>query len=249
MRTQHIPEFECEIFIASFLTGLNSCFWERKIKYQKLGLIDDGLGTLFNLKYQREFESPRIESVFKIYNFLAMINTSKLPRIFCANHIKKSITYYYSVYYEEHELFKTVHIPIFKTEKNFIITDEIAFIGQPFVEQKQISSRDYINMMEKIRDKFGEKISYFPHPKENRVNYEEPMKFFNIIADLRVEDYFIDRRPKLLLSISSSVLINLKLRFGAESIYYVKLDTIKNKDIYKYYDLLESMGIQPLNID
>ncbi|HEU4609135.1 MAG TPA: hypothetical protein VFS31_13555 [Chitinophagaceae bacterium] len=239
-----LPDLSCSLFIASVLTGLNSLFWEQHIQYDRLGLLDDGTGTLFSLEFGRVFESRRVASVFRWHNLWSAL--SGKPGIEHSQQVRQRISAYFSVYHKRYDPFETTHIPLFGSEPDAAILEEYAFVGQPFVALGQLDKQDYYQMLESVSAELGQTLTYFPHPKEDKEQLKTA-PFLSVMDGVSVEEYYKDKRPQRLLSVSSSVLINLSLRFDPSFINYVPVDMPRYPDIKKYHLLMERMGVKKIS--
>ncbi|HOZ84990.1 MAG TPA: polysialyltransferase family glycosyltransferase [Niabella sp.] len=239
--TKPIPKFKCRIFIASFLTGLNSLFWERHINYSELGLIDDGMGTLYSLEFERIFESPRVQNIFSLINVIQ--NLAGKEKLNNSSDLKVLIKNYYSIYHKTYEPYNTYFVPLFEHVNNPTITKEYAFVGQPFVELNQIDLNEYLDLLKAISQRIGNQLTYFPHPKEDQ-NKLSGLSYIKIIDKGKgVEEYYANKRPTMLFSVYSSVIVNLSLKFGSDFIYYTPLEMKRYPDSEKYYLLMDYLGI------
>lgn len=240
------PKLICDLFICSFMTGLNSIYWESIIKYKNLGLIDDGTGTIYNLEFKRDFENKRIENIFTYYNVLSLVGIVK--RLETKQKLKSILSVYFSIYYNEFESLNVEHLPIFNAKSSSENVDEILFIGQPFVEANHVQFNDYLDRLKTISNYFHSYLTYVTHPQEKE-NKFEGIDFIKIKKlNCTVEEYVETSKPKTIIGFTSSALINLSLRYGNNGIYYCQMPVNNYPDIENYYKLLEKFGIQKLRI-
>ena len=93
-------------------------------------------------------------------------------------------------------------------------SNEVYFLGIPFVEIYHLKKNYYINLLKKIIPnlKSKKKIIYVPHPKENPLylkKYFKDLKILNI--DCPIELYLLNKKkfPKMVVSFGSTALIVL----------------------------------------
>jgi hypothetical protein len=231
---------KANLFVASHSTGLNSLFWEAHVEYNELGLIDDGTGTLISLEFNREFESARVATIFRLSNvFFRLLGKQRLRSSIDLQKLNK---HYFSIYHKNFKPYETHFVPLFSEVKDVQVTDEHAFVGQPLVELGQIDRTEYIEILKKVQWKLNHSLLYFPHPKEDISKVLE-VQGITIMSELGVEDYYKFKRPAALVSIFSSVLLNFSLKYGTSFIYYIPYELTKYSDCNLYYKLMDEFNI------
>lgn len=237
--------YECGVFIASFLTGINSLFWESKISYKELHLIDDGTGTLYNIKYKRDYTSNTLRSIVNIFNIFNYILNK--PKICYTNYtIQQKIAHYYTIYPLITSSFKSVtNVEIFNKISAKKPINAIAFIGQPFIKTGEITKEKMFKILETIYKVEKTKIIYFKHPYEQDYSniYDIDIEFVRIPEG--IEHHLTKYSYKKIITFQSSALLNLKnvLVIDDNILYFIRLIT-SNEVFNNYYTIFEDFGIQ-----
>ena len=94
-------------------------------------------------------------------------------------------------------------------------SNNIYFLGSPFVEFNIMKENEYVSILRKIISflKFKNKIIYVPHPKENPIYLKKYIKNIIILnIDCPIELYLLGKNkyPKKVIALGSTALIILK---------------------------------------
>lgn len=112
---------------------------------------------------------------------------------------------------------KDIAHPDFKNKK--VLDKEIFFIGQPLVEVKFISKKDYLKFLKLIINEHpNSRVTYIPHPREASENLRDISEITQVQrCDMVFENFYkgLKAVPAKIISFYSSVLLNLYY-FGAE---------------------------------
>lgn len=149
-------------------------------------ILDDGTNVFENIFQNLNFKNCQVFSVFE------------------SNYFKK-----YDYQANKYSFLK-------KKLKNLSgFSNDIYFLGIPFVEIYNLKENHYINLLRKIIQHFKlkNKIIYVPHPKENPLylkKYFKNLKILNI--DCPIELYLLSKKkfPRRIVSFGSTALIVLK---------------------------------------
>ncbi len=119
-------------------------------------------------------------------------------------------------FFKRHDYWPNNYFFLKKKLKNLSgFSNDIYFIGSPFVEIFNVKKDDYLKLLERtfayLRSK--NKIFYVPHPKEETLYLK---KYFKDLKILKINDpielYLLNKRkyPKLVASFGSTAMITLK---------------------------------------
>lgn len=153
-------------------------------KSKKNIILDDGSNIFRHLPFNN-FNSKNIFFSFFDKNLLQVKNYENNGFLYLKNKYKKKIN-----------------------------CKDIYILGSSFVQNKLLTQKEYIIMINKIINKFKiKKFFYLAHPHENIAALKKIKNLNFIKTTLPIELYFIKKKynPKLIISMNSSAAITLKL--------------------------------------
>jgi hypothetical protein len=230
----------CDKIVGSVLTGSNSAFFLSSISYKKIILTDDGIGTPVILKCGDIFKlvDLKFKLNFLLLRLILLLTGKKAP--LRNKKIIKEIHQYFTIYNDETTLNSTKIIPF---NNQFTIQEGVkAFIGQPFIEYKMMTKKDYIDTLLKVK---GEGIlKYFPDPSEKwHINETiEGIEFQKKGTPLELR-FQQEGMPEQIYTFVSSAILNLKTVFPPMEGYFIRIPKAKKFRDY-YYNVLLDNGIQ-----
>lgn len=241
------PKLSCDKLIGTHFTGVNCRFFEAVIKYKKLELIDDGIGTPVILnKTNFYFDQPF--SLLKFF-ILRILLLSVFLKTKSTKKIIKNVSLYHSVYFKDYQGLKVNYLDYFKRWASEINTGKIGFIGQPFVEYGFIKEKVMIEILIQIISENNGVLDYFPDPSEKWI-YNQTISNLNVVLkDKPLELYFKENgTPEILYTFVSSALLNIKMISPATKGFYIK---VPNQEKYRkpYYALFEKVGAKEYKYD
>jgi hypothetical protein len=241
------PKLKCERLIGTHFTGVNCRFFEAIINYDKLELIDDGIGTPVILD-NPNFYFGQPFSILKFF-VLRLLMLSVFLKTKNTKNIIKNVTLYHSVYFKDYLGLKVNYLDYFKKWSSEINRSKIGFIGQPFVEYGFISEIVMIKLINQIISENNVILNYFPDPCEKWI-YNQKIENLNVVTkDKPLELYFKENgTPETLYTFVSSALLNIKMISPSVTGYYMK---VPNQDKYRkpYYLLFEKVGAKEYKYD
>ena len=144
---------------------------------------------------------------------------------------------------------------------DFEITDEILFIGQPFIEIKLMDRNQYFKYLKKIKRLFPN-FKYVPSRKENTDNLKYIKDTLNIDilkTNINIELYFLINKklPQYIFGFTSTALLILNHIYNSkENLINIKSIKAKfkngrlSKEIVEiYYERIRYSGIQIIDYD
>lgn len=227
------------------IAGINSRLFEAIIKYKKLTLIDDGIGTpiLLNNPKLWYLKKKFIRCFLFDYLLLFLLKGKVLKT---TSQIIHQVSSYYTVYDLPFQYdFEVAKLDFFKQYKFSILKGEVGFIGAPMENLSKL-----VSILKLIYNKYNKRLNYYPHPRENINHLREYTSLCNIIdTNGTVENFWKSNGiPETIISFSSSVLLNLKqINKGDLFIYYIHMSN--DKFMEPYNKLLDSLEIMPLYIN
>lgn len=170
------------------ITGNANSYLDREFIYlsNKTIILDDGTNILDN-KFQK-LKLPNCE-VFSAFE---------------------------SIYFKEYKYLANNYYFLKKKLKKLSgYSNNIYFLGSPFVEFNIMKENEYVSILQKIISflKQKNKIIYVPHPRENPINLKKYFKNIKILnIDYPIELYLLGKNkyPKKVIALGSTALIILK---------------------------------------
>lgn len=234
--------YSCKYLLGTHFTGVNCRFIVSIINYEKLLLIDDGLGTPTTLMmpsiflYRRMFLLKYMILKFLIY----VLIKRKLER---TKVIISRIESYYTIYDIKTNLPKIKINPLPKWTRE-LIKNKVGFIGAPYIDHGLIKKSRYIDFLKEMIRREGP-LLYYLHPDEkwSEKLFIPGIAFINPYCSL--EKYIeTNEIPGKIIGFYSSALLNLKIMNEKIDAYYIKINTFK-KCGKCYENILTSNNIKP----
>lgn len=264
-----------EVLFASFVTGMNSKVWEQIIQYEKLAMIDDGLGTVLELSSNNEKTARSSISFFmKIILFAKRLCGFKLARdekieshlgiqMFVENlflrikgikikdnkKILSSLSYYYSIYNFENITLKHNFKTVFLKDYYSYHEEKLlpGTVGFIGQELNSLGYQDFrVSLFEKLYKKFMTEIYYYPHPREKKLEDIVLPDYVKIIKkNETIDEYFKKNGTPEILVTICSTTILNLLSAGTKSKCFYLKDI--NTKYNSAYVLFDAVGIKSLN--
>lgn len=207
---RELPKLKTKELIGTHFTGVNCRFFESFINYEKLSLIDDGIGTPAMLRggvfirtidwYIRLIAA----NMFVFFVFGRLLRT--------INDIIERLSNYYTVYEfinnDYTDSLKKVNIKYIKFfdgyQKTKILEGKVCFIGSGV-------NPDLERCLKYVSQQHNH-IYYFPHPRENVSPVVEKYVEKIIKPNDTIENYFKEHgAPEFIYGSLSSAILNMKL--------------------------------------
>ena len=238
--------YKCTTFIAPLLTGINSIYYESIVEYEELCLIDDGVGSIYAIKYDRPYENNRLKKIVSIHNALCWLMGEKNIKYDNCT-IKKIINKYYSLYHDVVSGYNVKRVMPFYDLSPVCSTEAILFVGQPVVEKNMMTEKKLFELLVSIAEKEGRNVDYYMHPNEKAnkgYKYHENIKYLR--SSGCVEDVVVINGYRKIMSFQSTVLINLTLLSDRvrRDIYRVDIQKKKSAIDLRYDRIFEGYGIE-----
>lgn len=227
----------CNEFCASFIPAINSRILASLLKHKNKCNIEDGLGTFTSLHNPNDI----LESIPLGFANVIIGNSVKN-----SEQLIDGISRFYTIYGKSkyaNLIIKDKVVELQLLEKKYPeLTDEVYFVGQPLVERKMIGLDEYVDTVNSLAENYGA-LKYFYHPTEFlQYNLCEKVEVNRIESTL--EEYIVNnKKPKIIISYVSTVLMSIKLLYPNIKCYYLDSDVANQKMRY----ILESFGVKRLD--
>ena len=233
--------------VGVLFVGLNSRFFEMFITYKHLILIDDGIGTPVLLKNPERWWKEKSYRRVYMFNCIILLLCGKWFKT--TKQLIKRISTYYTIYnLSFNNSFAVEKLDFLNTYNIKINKGTVGIIGDSLSRIKDVDKRNTI--IKQIYEFFSTPIHYFPHPREQFINEIDKTYIAEIIKPTTtVEDYFNkNQMPEIIVSYYSTVLLNLSMmKISDVKLFYIPIK--KDKIGKYYYELLDSVGVLPLEIE
>lgn len=226
------------------ITGINSKLFELIINYDKLILIDDGVGTpvLLNNPDLWLRRKKFVRCFFFDFMLLLLIKGRVLKT---TRQLIRRVGLYYTVYDLPYTYpFKTIKVDFFNQKKYSVNQDQVSFMGSPGIEKEKI-----LKILQSIYEKYHKRIDYYPHPRENVEDLSEYESLCRVIThEGTAEEYFYNNGiPGTIISFTSTILLNVN-QIGDSNIALFYIYRPETKFSKPYYRLFDLVGIKPFHI-
>lgn len=243
------PSFE-KVFIGSYVNIIHLSVLAEYEPQCRSYLLYDGLQMISTNLIRNQKEEEKVKNYPKPYKRLWF----KKPEI-------RSLTYVSPLdlqVQEDDSLYLINNKEEVKEKRNS--KEIIYFIGQPLPGIGLVTDQFYLESLEKFKKRFsGQKVFYFPHPREDTKLISSIKNIFEIKYNKVVfEEYFLalPNPPETVASFYSSVLTNLiffntNSRIIALEIPSRELNRYRSKvaSVYNYFHIIKNDKFQIINLE
>lgn len=232
---EHLAKLKCDLLIGSHITSHRSRVFSSLIKFDKLVLIDDGIGTPIILKTFNYYWKTTNSFKFLLKVLLIkVLFTIHLRTYLDLESIKKRIDFYFFLYSPWPSIISE-RISIFNQLKDYSTCPTTGFIGANIVDLGRIKEDDYVALLTKIAE-LEKGLIYYPHPFETWYKGRDLQNITIVEKSVSFEEYIKSSPiPYKVIGFTSSVLLNLKMLAPDIQTYFIRL----SNDKLGYYNLLK----------
>lgn len=221
------------------------------LNHNEIYLYEDGLESYIEKKLN-------LKSIVRLFLYKTILRIENVNYLGIG--YSKNIKSYFTLndksfpWVTNRKLIKNLKIDFEKRQKK--IRNTLVFISQPLVEDKILNKKNYIFLLKKIKfmSENYEEALFISHPRLNEDNFQYSKKYlteknlkWQFIKNNRIIEEEIlscNSKPKIVVSLSSTALININLITDIDVRFLRIKNFSKNKKIKKMQLVIKKLGIQ-----